>query len=337
MEARAAIDATPAECSEEREAREQALNAGRELLIRLLNERVSLLDQEIASIQARVGPNPICSPDHPGCEALGGQLVRLEAERRDHLHQLEPLRRWQMRQEIGSIDQQIAEIDQEVAGLGPACDPGNPRAELLAVRRQALEQRKQSLVQALTSSATEFEQWDPRWGAIRYGTSPNCTNIQAAGCGPTSLAIVLNYLYQEDPESLASQGGFEIVTPPQTATYAATHGRVCNSGTSGDTMVTQIGSGFPGYAGQRITLEQTVAELRQANLVIFLCHGCTGNTRSGGTKHYGGHFMVLRSVDSTGRTFSVLDPGAGETRDIETISRTELGAHASGFWKLSRM
>ncbi len=210
------------------------------------------------------------------------------------------------------------------------------RAELLALRRTELEARKQSLVQSLETSAVEYKQFDPRWGAIRYGTSPQCTNISAAGCGPTSLAIVLNYLYEEDPESVASSGNMEIVTPPQTATYAATHGRVCNSGTAGDTMVTHVSTGFPGFQGRRISLEQATSALREGNLVIFLCRSCRGTNRSGGEKSYGGHFMVLNGVDASGTVFNVLDPGAGEATDVETISRTELQSHTAGFWTVTR-
>jgi Peptidase_C39 like family len=207
---------------------------------------------------------------------------------------------------------------------------------MLANRSAELQQRKRELAASLTSTATEYEQWDPRWGAIRYGSSSECTNIKEAGCGPTSLAIVMNYLYQEDPESLAASGAIEIVSPPETAAYAATHGRVCNSGTAGDTMVTQVHTGWPGFRGIRITLKEATAQLRSGNLVIFLCKHCTGQKQKGGTRRYGGHFMVLNGVDADGTTYNVLDPGGRETRDIVTISREELQNHTNGFWIIER-
>ena len=333
---RAELDALPAASSEERIAVEQALEAGRDSLIQLLESRIALLDEEISSLQDRIGPNPISTPENPELEALGHELVRREAERREHEQQLRPLLRRQRRREIQSIDAELAEIDEELAMLPSECDPSDPKAELLAARRVELEERKRHLARALSSTATEYEQWDERWGAKRYGPSSACTNIKEAGCGPTSLAIVLNYLYQDDPESLAATGQLEIVTPLETAKYAGTHGRVCNSGTAGDTMVTQVDTGFPGFRGERITLEQATSLLRGGNLVIFLCKNCTGTTRSGATSHYGGHFMVLSDVDASGQTYSVLDPGRSESKDIETISRTELETHTKGFWDITR-
>lgn len=323
--------------SEERSMLEELLNGSREALIGLLEERTRLLREEIASLNTRIGPNPVSSSEHPETSELGYELLRREQELRQHQQQLRPLKRWQMRRQIGSLNEQIAAIDRELATLPPTCDPSDPTAELLLGRKNELERRKQALARELTSTATEYEQWDPRWGARRYGRSSNCTNIQQAGCGPTSLAIVLNYLYQEDPEGLAAHGNMEIVTPIETAHYAETHGRVCNSGTVGDTMVTNVHTGWPGFRGQKITLNQAATQIRNGNLIIFLCKDCKGKNQSGGSKGYGGHFMVLNGVNETGTIYNVLDPGANEAQDILTISRTELEQHTGGFWIVERM
>lgn len=332
LQLRAQADRLPAGASDERTRLEETLDNSRLALIRLLEERVQLLDQELAAISAQVGPAPTSSPDQPQNDALGQAMSRYETERRQHEQQLHPLRRWEMRHEVGTIDSDIAAIDQELSTLPPVSDPANPTSELLLLRRNELEQRKRTLVTQLTSTATEYEQGDARWGARRYGTSPACTNIQEAGCGPTSLAIVLNYLYQEDPESLASSGSMEIVTPVETAAYAATNGRVCNSGTAGDTMVTNVSTQWPGFRGRRIDLNATASELRNGNLVIFLCKDCTGKNQSGGDKYYGGHFMVLNGVNDDATTFNVLDPGNGESSDISTIPRAQLESNTRGFW-----
>lgn len=315
---------------------QDSLNASWSVLADRLQERVALLDRELAALNARIG-RPVSSPAHPEIAVLGRELSQREQQRRQHEQQLWPLRRWLMRREIGSIDDQITEIDRELAVLLPVNDPSDPTAELPLLRRSDLRRRKEQLVRALTSTATEYEQFDPRWGAVRYGQSPACTNIQAAGCGPTSLAILLNYLYQEDPQSAAASGEMEIVTPPQTASYAATHGRVCNSGTVGDTMVTNVHTGWPGFRGRRIGPDEATTQLRSGNLVIFLCHSCTGRTRSGSEKTYGGHFMVLNGVNADATLYDVLDPGAREAGDIETIPRSELRSHTSGFWIVERM
>lgn len=321
----------------DRERLQHDLDQGRLRLLDMLEERLRLLEEEIESLQARIGPNPASSAEHPEMTDLGNQLNERTRQMQRTQQQLAPLRRWHVRYQIGQINEQIAAIDAELATLPQVCDPDDPVSMLLYERRAELEQQRNHLAATLTGSAHEYEQFDRRWGAQRYGNSPECTNIAQAGCGPTSLAIVLNYLYQEDPESLASGGQIEIVTPPQTAQYAATHGRICNNGTAGDTMVTNVHTGFPGFRGRRISLDQAVDQLRSGNLVIFLCRGCTGQNRNGGNKSYGGHYMVLNGVNADGSVFNVLDPGANEASDILTITRTNLAGHHAGFWIIERI
>lgn len=333
---RAELDALQ-ESGPDRERLEEELNAGRQTLLDLLEERVTLLEEEIASLNTRIGPAPTSSAEHPEMSDLGNELRDREQELARVRQQLEPLRRWQMHRRIGELNDQIAAVDAELATLPQTCDTNDPTSMLLFERREELVRERDELAARMTGAAHEYEQFDPRWGTRRYGNSPECTNLAEAGCGPTSLAIVLNYLYAEDPESLASSGQIEIVTPPQTADYAATHGRVCNNGTAGDTMVTNVHTGFPGFSGRRITIDQAVDQLRSGNLVIFLCNDCTGQNRSGGNKSYGGHYMVLNGVNADGSSFNVLDPGSNEARDILTITRENLASHNNGFWMIERI
>jgi hypothetical protein len=334
---RGELEGLAPESSAERLRLEEDLDRTRMALLAVLNERVALLTEEITSLVAQIGPQPVSSAEHPEMEMLGHELVRRERERHQHELQLRPLRRWEMHREIGALNERIADIDRDLASLPPVSDPADPTAELMLLRRTDLARRKEQLVRALTSTTTEYKQFDARWGALRYGRSSECTDIAAAGCGPTSLAIVMNYLFQEDPESLAAAGDLEIVTPRETAAYAATHGRVCNSGTAGDTMVTNVHTGWPGFRGRSISLGEATTQLRNGNQVIFLCKSCTGRTRSGGSKSYAGHFMVLNGVNQDGTVYDVLDPGAREARDIETISREDLQHHVGGFWLIERM
>jgi hypothetical protein len=325
------------ESSPENQSLQDQLNAQRLELISLLEDRIILLNTEISSLNKRIGANPVSSPDNPEADALGFALIKRNEELKINQQQLRPLQRWQMRRQISAVEDEISAIDTEIARLPPYCDPDDPTLDLLTARKAELEAEKKTLAKSLTAGATEYEQWDSRWGAIRYGQSPSCSNIKEAGCGPTSLAIVLNYLYQEDPESLAASGNMEIVTPPQTAAYAATNGRVCNNGTAGDTMVSNVNTGFPGFSGKKITLTQAAEQIRSGDLVIFLCKDCKGKNVSGGDKSYGGHFMVLNGVNDDSSVFTVLDPGANESKDIETISYDELQKHTGGFWMISRI
>ncbi len=335
---RYSLDTLPAGWSLRREMLEAGLNQSRTNLIGLLEQRIGLLRAEIAGLNTRIGPNPASIAGRPETSDLGYERNRRQAELRQHEQQLRPLRLWQTRRELEAMPAQIDQINREILALPPmdprrpASEMNDPRVQELMARRAQLEERQRHLASTLTSSAIRYRQGDPRWGARRYGTSPQCTNVAAAGCGPTSLAMLLNYLFQEDPE-VAAGGDLELVRPPQTAEYAATHGRICNSGTSGDTMVTNVHTQWPGFHGSRISLEQAVTTLRSGNLVIFLCRNCQGQNSAGQNKTYGGHFMVLNGVNAEASQFNVLD-SAGH--NIVRISRNELRVHTAGFWTVAR-
>ncbi len=142
----------------------------------------------------------------------------------------------------------------------------------------------------------------------------------------------MNHLFHEDPERAATDT-FEIVTPAVAADYAATHGRVCNNGTSGQTMVTSVHTAWPGFQGQSTTLEGATSALRSGHNIIFLCRNCSGTNASGNAATYAGHFMVLTGVDDAARTFNVIDPAG---HNLVSIDRRELQQHAAGFWLVTR-
>jgi uncharacterized small protein (DUF1192 family) len=309
---RVELDAAPQTSSEWREEMNVTLNEGRFDLMGLLHERIALLEEEMDALQYS---DPV----------LGAEIYA-------HTAQLRTLERWFTRREIDAANDELTLIDAQLSVL----PKDSEEAQSLNLRKETLLIDRNFKAEQLTSNATEFEQWDARWGATRYGASKECTSIKEAGCGPTSLAIVLNYLYQEDPEGLASSGNFEIVTPPQTAKYAETHGRVCNSGTAGDTMVSQVQTGFPGFQGKSIKFSSVAEQLNSGNLVIFLCKDCTGKKAGGASKSYGGHFMVLNGVNSDGSIYNVLDPGNAETSDIVTITKQNLKSKTGGFWIVQR-
>ena len=332
IDLRQQLDALPPASSPERDNLSKTLDTGRTSLMTLLEQRVGLLKIEIANLWIELSGEGLASTTgKPENDARGTRLNRYEQELNQHEDQIEQLTRWQTRQRMSSIDTQLAEIDFKLAQLPPVSDPAAPMAELLLTRRNELVEERKSLARSLTSTAHEYKQFDPRWGAIHYGVAKECSSVKEGGCGPTALAMLLNFLYAEDPEAVKA-GPIEFVTPDETAAYAATHGRVCGNGTSGTTMVTQLSTQWPGYRGRAITLAQATGELRNGNLVIFLCHSCTGKTRSNKDRSYGGHFMVLNGLDNSGETFNVLDSGSNEAADIETITLTNLSKHGAGYW-----
>lgn len=336
MQLRQQLDALPETSSQEREALSHELDNGRAELISLLERRIILLTMAIQDLGSKLKPESMMSsPERPEAERVFWRQNSYERQIKQHENQLKALLRWQMRQRIASVDTQLAELDAELALLPPVSDPSAPLAALLAIWRAGLIQQRKLIVHSLMSGAVEYKQFDSRWGGIKYGTKGDCTSIKEAGCGPASLAILLNYLYSEDPETL-TPGAIEFVTPKETAAYAATHGRICNSGTSGPVMVTQVSTEWPGFRGKKVTLDQVITETRSGNLVIFLCKNCTGKNKAGHDETYGGHFMVLSGVDDKGQMFNVLDPGRKEATNIETITKTQLSQHTGGFWIIEK-
>ena len=182
-----------------------------------------------------------------------------------------------------------------------------------------------------------YEQFDQRWGSKVYGNTPGDTTIAAAGCGPTSLAIVLQYLMNNGSRPRESCQG---ITPEETARYGATHGRVSGHGTAGDPMIRGIKAQWPEFDGSRVTLREAIDLLEEGKLIIFLCKGCSGYTRNRplhrkADASYGGHYMVLAGVegaDDKDRIFYVVDPGRNENRAMRWIRQDQLQYHTGGFW-----
>lgn len=127
-------------------------------------------------------------------------------------------------------------------------------------------------------------QWDPRWGYQPYGES--CIGV--AGCGPTSLSMVLYYLT-----------GNDTLTPDRIAGYSMENGYyVEGTGTAWALM-----EDFPALYGIRVTkpgvTEHSLkAELDAGNLII--CAMDKGDFTASG------HFIVIYGYDDNG--FLVNDP-----------------------------
>jgi hypothetical protein len=190
-----------------------------------------------------------------------------------------------------------------------------------------------------------YEQNDARWRRLVYGNLPGDTTIGEAGCGPTSLAIVLQYLMNNGSRALDA---CYAVSPPETARYAATHGRrpQPRGGTDADVMIRGLQEQWPEFEGSRVTLDEAALLLEEGRLVIFLCRGCRGWSRNRPLHRnpdvtYAGHFMVLAGVEGRpgpDQLFYVADPGRRESRAMRFITRGELERHGAGagFWWVYR-
>lgn len=130
-----------------------------------------------------------------------------------------------------------------------------------------------------------FLQWDPRWGYLAYGDS---SNVGLAGCGPTSLSMVLYYLT-----------GDESLTPGKIAEYSMKNGYyMYGTGTKWALL-----EDVPALYG--ITVEQPKADEQDMKAALdrgklIICSVGAGDFT------VAGHFIVVYGYDENG--FQVNDP-----------------------------
>jgi len=149
------------------------------------------------------------------------------------------------------------------------------------------------LLQVLRNEETQndilhrYEQFDQKWGKVVYGNSKSDTSIAHAGCGPTSLAIVLHYLmsngsrphdacYADYIDSFGND-----VTPLETARYAISiKARISGHGTAGKPMIKHIQEWWPEFDGVEVKLDEAAFLLQEGKLIIFLCKHCSGYNKA---------------------------------------------------------
>jgi len=193
----------------------------------------------------------------------------------------------------------------------------------------------------------DYMQSGGTWGNLRYGsTNPAFKDVPMnswsymgdAGCGPTALADVLDYLFR----LFAASGTLASVTPQDTMAYASRYGRVAvpkdgklvPMGTSGDVMLANVGKYWPGYAGEEIkSVDLAIRWLRTGTPLIFLAHGDvkTWKYDQRGTKNEhtwtDGHYMVLLGVESNSQgpdqRFWVADPSRARTKYTDTANLSQ--------------
>lgn len=143
-------------------------------------------------------------------------------------------------------------------------------------------------------------QWDERWGYASYGDSI----IAIAGCGPTSLSmVILSLTCNED------------ATPYQLAQYSVENGYYVNgTGTSWNLMTDGVRS-FGLIAEELPLSENTMKQELDKGHPIICAMGVGDFTTSG-------HFIVIYGYDANG--FQINDPNCiGRSKkswDYETIS-----------------
>jgi hypothetical protein len=108
--------------------------------------------------------------------------------------------------------------------------------------------------------------------------------------------------------------------------YSSRYGRAAvdgvPQGTSGETMVANLGKWWPGLSGEQLAgVDGAIRYLRAGSPLLFLAKGAStykfdtkGNKQ---TKAWPGHFMVLLGVESDGNTFSISDPSGARHKFID--------------------
>jgi hypothetical protein len=208
--------------------------------------------------------------------------------------QLKRLERWEKREKLGELSKQIA-------------------AESDATKKGALESQHAALSAELRAAALDVKQfagpwankpyvmakggkytWDEGQQVYNYDKDKVAT-IASSACGPTSLAIVLNFFAQEDPEGVVPTG--ESIVKAAVDYVVRTGARAVKArpgeegvkayesqGTSGDKMVADLRANFGHLKGRKLGSEDDARkEFAAGRLVIYLMPG---------------HFSVLEDYDA---------------------------------------
>jgi hypothetical protein len=187
----------------------------------------------------------------------------------------------------------------------------------------------------------EYSQSDSRWGNLVYGSANPAyknvawTTMAYAGCGPTALAMIMDFLTRNDDPA-------NKVSPKEAMEYASKHGRAATpggdpNGTDGNAMVSHLGETWPDYTGERVlSVADAIRLLRLGEILLFLClNGKTYKHSADGKKEYTtwpGHYMVLWGVESNGRTFWISDPSLAKTKYIDL---DQLTSHCT-IWRIHK-
>lgn len=238
----------------------------------------------------------------------------------------------------------------EARDFGPTCPTE------AAQRAQWFSRQVWAFIQI--SVVPEYLQSEAPWGSKAYKSNNpiwrdvKWTTMAWAGCGPTSLAIIMDYVTTWDSRYAQPQNVCvgPNVTPLQTMDYTSSYGRAADknkqpSGTSGPVMMHNLGKQWPGYSAELLPAGKSGADaaerlLKTGALLLFLINnGSTYDFDRKGNRHehhWGGHFMVLIGVDSSGvgpeQAFFIADPSLAKSR---FVSRQTLERHCQ-IWRVYR-
>lgn len=161
-----------------------------------------------------------------------------------------------------------------------------------------------------------YNQLDERWANIMYGTS---STIGAAGCGPTSMSIVISTLTGQAHD------------PVELSEWSVANGHRCEGNGSYHSLIPAAAEGYGLSCESNLSAQDIVDALSSGKLVVAIM--------SKGHFTNGGHFIVLRGVTSDGKIL-VADPASHKRSQQEwdlslIMNEARKGAGAGGpFWAI---
>lgn len=161
-----------------------------------------------------------------------------------------------------------------------------------------------------------YSQFDERWAGVMYGSS---STIGQAGCGPTSMAIVISTLTGKPHDPLELAG------------WSAANGYRCEGNGSYHSLIPAAASFYGLNCRGNLKEQDIVDALSSGKLVVVIM------SRGHFTK--GGHFIVLRGVTKEGKVL-VADPASykrsGQEWDLSIILEESNKAAAAGgpYWAI---
>ena len=161
-----------------------------------------------------------------------------------------------------------------------------------------------------------YNQLDDRWANVMYGQS---STIGEAGCGPTSMSIVISTLTGEAHD------------PIELSRWSVANGHRCEGNGSYHSLIPGAAKGYGLSCEGDLKAQDIVDALSSGKLVVAIM--------SKGHFTTGGHFIVLRGVTAEGKIL-VADPASHRRSNQEwdlslIMNEARKGAAAGGpFWAI---
>lgn len=168
-----------------------------------------------------------------------------------------------------------------------------------------------------TGAVPYFAQYDSRWAELKPGDPQwpfdiskckdgKTATIRNRGCGPTSVAMILQYYGKN-------------TTPLETAKFSLGCSGAMSANNLSKLWTT---SPWADLKFQFVQQDKAIALAIQNTPLVVNCHPCTGYTGDGQLKTYSGHYMVITGSSDNGATFNINDPGGNPSINHAIIKMT---------------